>query len=135
MNAPLPRLLRLRAALAEALPHDDVKDTDAEGLAATYQRLRSVARSLAGDLGVSEEEFDAQFPEMAGRPMPGGGSAYEWAQRGKHNESVARSAATSLRQLAGFLGRLIEAVALDEKITVEQIAAAREAARPSFGFR
>jgi len=135
MKGPLPRLLRLRGALAEALPSDDVKDVDASALAETYERLRRQAESLANELGVASDEFDGQFPEVAGRPVAMDGPMHTWAQRKMHNESVARTAATLLRQLAGFLGGLIEAQALVQQITADEMAAAREPARPPVGFR
>jgi hypothetical protein len=49
--------------------------------------------------------------------------------------SQAKSAATSLRALAGYVEGLIEAVVLDPQITMERVQAAREAARQPPGFR
>jgi hypothetical protein len=49
--------------------------------------------------------------------------------------STAKTAATSLRSLAGYVEGLIEAVVLDEEVSMEQVQAAREAARQPPGFR
>ena len=46
----------------------------------------------------------------------------------------AKEAATALRSLAGHVEGLIEAVVLDQKITMDQVQAAREAARQPPGF-
>jgi hypothetical protein len=52
-----------------------------------------------------------------------------------HNLSIAKTAALLLGQLGGWAGGLIEQIALEQGITAEQAAAAREAARPPVGFR
>jgi len=49
--------------------------------------------------------------------------------------SRANNAATLLRSLAGYVEGLIEAVVLDQEISMQQIQAAREAARQPPGFR
>lgn len=46
----------------------------------------------------------------------------------------ASHAATLLRSLAGYVEGMIEAVALDQQLTMEQVQAAREAARQPRGF-
>lgn len=131
---PFPRLLRLSAALQAALP-DEVKNTDAVGLSESYVRLREACRRLSVDLGVPEQEFDAQFPPNAGQPSTGAVSLHQQAQRAQQNESVARTAATLLRQLAGFLTGMLEAEAINLDISQAQLATAREAGRLPVGFR
>lgn len=49
--------------------------------------------------------------------------------------SHAYKAATLLKSLAGYVEGLIEAVVLEEQISMEQVQAAREAARQPPGFR
>ena len=135
VNEPMARLMRLRGSLAQALPSDAVKDTDAEGLVGAYGRFRAAARSLADDLGVEPSEFDAQFPEGVGEPVELRGDPIRMHRLQLKNEAVARKAAQLLRELAGFLGGLLEHQALEMRITQQQLAAAREAAKPSVGFR
>ena len=132
-NDPFARLMRLSGALQAALP-DQVKETDARGLSESYVRLRAACRLVSLDIGVTEEEFDAQFPESAGSPFDGPGSLHQQAQRTKSNETVARNAATLLRQLAGHVSGLLELEAINQDISQEQLEAAREAGRPSVGF-
>jgi hypothetical protein len=134
LDEPLPRLLRLRASLSEALPQGEIRDADAAGLAESYVRLRAATRALATDLGAGGDEFDAQFPEVAGNPMRAPARMHEVARHGFHNREVASTSATLLRQLAGYVAGLVEAVVLDQNFTMEQIAAAREAARQPPGF-
>lgn len=132
-NDPFARLMRLSGALQAALP-DQVKDTDARGLSESYTRLRAACRNVSVELRVAEEEFDAQFPESAGNPMDGPGTLHQQAQRTKSNETVARNAATLLRQLAGHVSGLLELEAINQDVSQEQLEAAREAGRPRLGF-
>jgi hypothetical protein len=133
VNDPLSRLLRLRGMLAESLPEEKVESSDAEALTGAYERARTLALSIAVDVGADTIEFESQFPESAGKPehMRNQVQAVRTAM---HNESVAKTAATLLRQLGGYAGGLIEAIALDQNITAKQVEAAREAARPPLGF-
>jgi hypothetical protein len=130
---PFPRLMRLSGSLQAALP-TEVKDTDAQGLAESYVRLRAACRQVSTDLGVSEQEFDAQFPEDAGSPMTEYAGIQQQMRHAKHNEAVARSAATLLRQLAGSISGLLELEAINQDISQEQLEAAREAGRRQVGF-
>jgi hypothetical protein len=132
-NDSFARLMRLSGALQAALPAE-VKDTDAQGLAESYVRLRGACRQISIDVGISEQEFDAQFPDDAGQPLTGSMTLHQQAQRLKQNETVARNAATLLRQLAGSVSGLLELEAINQDISQEQLEAAREAGRPSIGF-
>lgn len=131
-NEPLPRLLRLRGMVARSVPADGAKLSyqDAAGLADAYIRLREPVRKFAIDLGVDQTEFDAELPELD-RPREPHTSPDLLMKLG----SEASHAASRLRSLAGYVEGLIEAVVLDERITMEQIDAARAAARQPPGFR
>ena len=83
------------------------------------------------ELGMEMIEFDNQFPPSAGEITAGQMSV----QLAMHNQSVAKTAALLLGQLGGWASGLIEQIALEQGITSEQAAAAREAARPPVGFR
>lgn len=87
-------------------------------------RSCALALSIAVDIGADTLEFEGQFPESAGKPerMRNQVQAVRTAM---HNESVAKTAATLLRQLGGYAGGVIEVIALDQKITADQIEAAR----------
>jgi len=132
LNDPLPRLLRLRGSLARSVPADGAKlgYQDAAGLADAYIRLRPQARQLGISLGLDAEEFDSEFPTIQApqTPIPVPEVMLEVG-------SDASRAATLLRTLAGHVEGLIEAVVLDQRITMEQVQAAREAARQPAGFR
>ncbi len=132
LNEPLPRLMRLRGMVARSIPADDAKLTysDAGGLADAYIRLREPVRALAVDLGAAEAEFDAEVPPRQAPPKP-----YPGPSVMLQLESEATHAATLLRSLAGYVEGMIEAVVLDQQITMEQVQAAREAARQPTGFR
>lgn len=117
--------------LAESLPDTELNNADAEGLADAYVRARAQASDIAKELGVKMLEFDNEFPPNAGEPTKG----HMNPQMAIHNLGVAKTAGVLLRQLGGWAGGLIEAVAIKEGITAEQAAAAREAARPPVGFR
>jgi hypothetical protein len=80
-----------------------------------------VARELMVQLGIDAAEFVATFPERA---------------ESQHTDriSFAKVAATLLRQLKGYLGGVTETVAIDEQLSLEQIAAAREATGKPLGF-
>lgn len=121
INAPLPRLLRLRGAIQRSL--DSAGDIDAysEGLKDSYARLRMQARELAVAMGVSAEEFDSIFPEQVEVAEP-------------NLITLAKAAASLLGQLDGYLGGLVQAQAINEQITLEQLELAREAARRPPGF-
>lgn len=119
--------------VAQAAPGTDanVDQFSAEGLVNGYNRLRGAVAQLSQDLGVSADEFAAQFaplPEVEAG-MGRGPQAHIQAM------SAANTAALQLRKLGGFIEGLIEAVVLDEQISMEQVQAAREAARQPPGFR
>ena len=130
LNQPLPRLMRLRGMVARTVPPDDATITGADqGLIETYNRLRGAVRELAVSLSIDGQEFDRELPvlppvSVAFGPM----NVIESAKDPK-------TAAATLRSLAGYVEGLIEAVVLEEQITMEQIEAAREAARQPPGFR
>lgn len=130
-NDPLPRLLRLRGMVARSVPSDGAKLTfeDAAGLADAYIRLREPVRTFAIGLGIEGTEFDAELPELD-RP----GDPYTRPELLMKLASEAKHAAVRLRSLAGYVEGLIEAVVLEEQITMEQVQAAREAARQPPGF-
>jgi hypothetical protein len=104
--------------------------SEADGLADAYSRLREASRELASTLGIDAREFDSELPpyEPAAAGMMGPRALLERASQASH-------AATLLRSLAGYLEGLIEAVVLDQQISMEQVRAAREAARQPPGFR
>lgn len=135
VNDPLSRLLRLRGQLAESLPDGEVQASDAVGLAGTYERLRPVVRDIANDVGANLEEFDHQFPESTGGRPTTPVIGLQAARAAAHNQTVARTAATLLRQLGGYAGGLIEAIALTQNLSAQQIEVAREAARSPLGVR
>jgi hypothetical protein len=132
LNEPLPRLMRLRGMVARSVPPDDAKIThsDAAGLADAYIRLRESVRSVAVDLGADNDEFASVLPplEPPRTPSPAASVLLKVA-------SEASRAANLLRSLAGYVEGLIEAVVLEQQITMEQVQAAREAARQPPGFR
>lgn len=133
LNEPLPRLLRLRGMVARSVPADEagLVSTDAPGLTDAYNRLRDSVCESAAPLGLDPEEFDRELPALPPAADPRmSGLATQRAM-----VANARSAATSLRALAGYVEGLIEAVVLDQQITMEQVQAAREAARQPPGFR
>jgi hypothetical protein len=135
-DEPLPRLLRLRGMVARSVPEEDVKATDAYGLTESYLRLRASARSVATDLGISGEGFDAELPEIASVPPESSLQGPRDLIDTRHNETTKAShAASLLKQLAGYVEGLIEAVVLDQRLDMEQVRAAREAARQPLGFR
>jgi hypothetical protein len=121
LNSPLPRLLRLRGAIQRSL--DSAGDIDAYsgGLQDSYARLRMQARELAVAMDVSAEEFDSIFPEQVEVAEP-------------NLITLAKAAASLLGQLDGYLGGLVQAQAINQQITLEQIELAREAARRPPGF-
>ena len=86
---------------------------------------------IAAQLGIEPEEFDRELPALPPAPNP--------RTAGMATQRVmvanAKSAATSLRALAGYVEGLIEAVVLEQNITMDQVEAAREAARQPPGFR
>lgn len=130
LNDPLPRLLRLHAMVVRITPGDDVtlSGPEAEGLAEAYIRLRDIAHKLAVDLEV-DSDFDAELPaHQLPRIGPGPRGVLEMGV-------AANKAATLLKSLVGWVEGMVQAVALDQRITVEQLQAAREAARQPVGFR
>jgi hypothetical protein len=86
--------------------------------------LRDATRcdgELAVSLGIEHGEFEALFPEEA--------------TASDHDPiSIAKPAATLLRQLDDYLDGLIQATAINEQVTLEQLKVAREAARRPPGF-
>lgn len=132
LNQPLARLMRLRGMVARSVPPDGTEITykDAAGLTDAYVRLREAARSLATDLGMDGSEFNAMLPGMQPpkAPFPDPKTMLELGSAASH-------AATALRALAGYVEGLIESVVLEQQITMEQVQAAREAARQPPGFR
>jgi hypothetical protein len=126
LNEPLPRLLRLRGSLARSLPTGEISPTDAKGLSGSYERLRGSTIELTAALGVDVREFEHQFPSMAGSTV----NLNDLIR----SKEVASTAATLLRQLVGYVEGLIEALVVDQKITEDQMKAAREASRQPAGF-
>jgi hypothetical protein len=133
LNEPLPRLLRLRGMVARSVPPDNAKvdSTDAAGLTDAYNRLRDAVNEAAAQVGIDPEEFNRELPPLA----PAAGLGAMMPEQMLRAASQAKAAATSLRALAGYVEGLIEAVVLDQQITMEQVQAAREAARQPPGFR
>lgn len=125
LNDPLPRLLRLRGSLVRSLPTGEISPSAAKGLTETYARLLDSARDVVSLLDV-DVEFSRQFASMAGATISRNDLI--------GNHEVALRAATFLRQIAGYVEGLIEAVVLDQKVTTDQMEAARAAARQSPGF-
>jgi hypothetical protein len=133
LNEPLPRLLRLRGMVARSVPSENAKvdPTDAAGLTDTYNRLRDAVNETAAQLGIDPEEFASELPPRAAASGRGAMMAQDMLRMA----SQAKSAATSLRALAGYVEGLIEAVVLEQKISMDQVKAAREAAKQPPGFR
>jgi hypothetical protein len=119
--------------VARSIPSDVAKvvSTDAPGLIDAYNRLRHSVREVSADLRLNPGEFDLELPSLQsfeGDHMLG-------PERMMAMTARAKAAAISLRSLAGHVEGLIEAVVLDEQITMEQVQAAREAARQPTGFQ
>lgn len=115
---------------ARSIPADEASITGADrGLVDAYNRLRDAVRDVATDLNISEGEFDRELPSLPRASGVGGPRGMIEGAR------EAKTAATSLRSLAGYVEGLIEAVVLEQQITMEQVQAAREAARQPPGFR
>ena len=135
LNEPLPRLLRLRGMVSRSIPAGEatVTNTDAPGLIDAYNRLRDSVRKVASDLNLDADKFDLELPPL---PPFEGEHTLELDPRWMSvTKARAKTAATALRSLAGHLEGLIEAVVLDQRITMEQVQAAREAARQPPGFK
>jgi hypothetical protein len=118
--------------IARSIPPETAKivSTDAPGLIDAYNRLRDSARQVATDLNIDNAEFDAELPSLP--PFDGDHTlAPDWMMV---TTARAKAAATALRSLTGHVEGLIEAVVLDQQITMEQVQAAREAARQPPGF-
>jgi hypothetical protein len=117
--------------VARGVPSEKSKlsPQDAVALAETYIRLREPVRALAVELGIAGGEFDAVLPEHEKPRQP-----YTNPRVLLELGSEASRAAALLRSLAGYVEGLIEAVVLDERITMDQVKAAREAARQPPGF-
>lgn len=130
MNDPLAQLIRLRGALDASTPPPGTKlDQTNVGLIELYERSRATAADLCQEVGVNPEEIDARMPPFQRTPE-------EYGPRQMLNDiKDANTAATMLRDLTGYLGGVIEALALSQQITQQQIEAAREAARQPTGFR
>lgn len=116
---------------AAPAPGANVDQFNADGLVNGYNSLREAVAKISADLGVSTEEFDAQFTPLA--PMQGGFGRGPQAHIDGMN--IANTAALQMRKLVGYVEGLIEAVVLDQQISMEQVKAAREAARQPPGFR
>jgi hypothetical protein len=96
--------------------------------------LQPTPRGRKGSRGTTRaecKEFDRELPALARAGEPG----MVMPEQMLRMASQAKSAATSLRALAGYVEGLIEAVVLDPQITMERVQAAREAARQPPGFR
>jgi hypothetical protein len=119
--------------VARCVPTRDAElaGSDAPGLTDAYNRLRLAACEAAATLGLDPDEFDRDLPSLppAANPRATGMAT--------HREMLAhaKTAATNLRALAGYVEGLIEAVVLENQISMEQVQAAREAARQPPGFR
>lgn len=124
--------MRLRGMVARSVPGPETKVTyqDAAGLANAYIRLRESVRAVATELGVDGAEFEAELPYGKTPRAP-----YTDPRVMLELASEASQAAALLRSLAGYVEGLIEAVVLDQQISMEQVQAAREAARQPPGFR
>jgi hypothetical protein len=108
-----------------------VDQFSAEGLVSSYNSLRDAAAKISQDLGLASDEFEAQFAPMS----PSGGGFASGPQAHIDAMTSANTAAVQLRTLGGYVEGLIEAVVLDQQISMEQVQAAREAARQAPGFR
>jgi hypothetical protein len=130
----LPRLLQLRGMVARAAPPDaaDLQAQDAYGLIESYNRLRQAVRDFAVKSGATEEEFDRDFPRIdsvsEAFPAPAPRILMDYG-------SKARNAAVAIRQLAGYVEGMIEALVIEQQLDRAQIEAAREASRQPPGFR
>jgi hypothetical protein len=116
--------MRLRGMVARSVPADGETVTGADlGLIDTYNRMRLSVRDVADAAGIHLGEFDQELPSL-----PPARAAF-----GPHNlvqsSQDARTAASALRSLAGYIEGLIEAVVLGKQIPLDQVHAAREAAR------
>jgi hypothetical protein len=122
MSDPLPRLLRLRGAIEQSNEAaETITPFSKDGLKDSYIRLRPQVRDVAISIGVEAQEFDGIFPAQV--------------ESGSRNDlSFAKAAAALLRQLDGYLDGLIEATAINEQVTIEQLKIAREATRRPPGF-
>jgi hypothetical protein len=92
-----------------------------DALKGSYERLRDQVRELTVSLHIETAEFEAMFPERAESPQ-------------RDPISFAKVAATPLRHLEGSLNGVIETVVIEEQLSEEQIAPAREPARKPLGF-
>jgi len=122
MADPLPRLLRLRGAIEQSIEAPEtITPFSKDGLKDGYVRLLPQVRELAISIGVEPAEFDGIFPA-------------EVTSASRNDLSFAKAAAALLRQLDGYLDGLIEATAINEQVTIEQLKLAREATRRPAGF-
>jgi hypothetical protein len=122
MTDPLPRLLRLRGAIEQSIEAPEtITPFSMNGLKDSYIRLRPQVRDVATSLGVEPDEFDAIFPAQV-------------ESEDRNSISFAKAAAALLRQLDGYLDGLIEATAINEQVSIEQLKIAQEAARRPPGF-
>jgi hypothetical protein len=119
--------------VARAVPPEDARltNTDELGLTDGYNRMRNSVRTFIAELNLDAGEFDQEFPPLMAAQAPHRIGMPD-IQMGT---SRAKNAATLLRSLAGYVEGLIEAVVLDQEISLQQIEAAREAARQPPGFR
>src|SRR4051794_11360984 len=117
LNDPLPRLLRLRGMIARSVPPDETQltTTDAPGLTDAYNRLRLAACETAAQLGLDPDEFDRDLPALREPPDP----RMTGMITQRAITASAKTAATSLRSLAGYVEGLIEAVVLEQQLTME----------------
>jgi hypothetical protein len=117
--------------VARSIPHEGSSITGADlGLIDAYNRLREAVCDVATDLQIDATEFERELPPLPPSLHSGGGPEHMM-----YGTQDAKTAATALRSLAGYVEGLIEAVVLDQQISMEQVKAAREAARQPPGFR
>lgn len=132
LSDPLPRLMRLRGMVVRAIPSNEaaIGQSAAHGLNESYRRLRDAVAAVAEQLGIPAKQFDTELPSID--PLSTRPSRTPRAVLTLEGE--AQTAATLLGQLGGYVEGLIEAVVLEQEISMEQVKAAREAARQPPGF-
>jgi hypothetical protein len=111
----VPKLMRLKAA-AEAAAKTNPTNTSAAALTQSYQRLRD---QMVGYLGQRDEaeEFALLFPDnLVVPPQSRGGGPGAVQLAASTSARLAEHAALLLRQMAGWIGGMIDAATFKERI-------------------
>jgi hypothetical protein len=109
----VPKLMRLKAA-AEAAAETNPTNASAAALTQSYQRLRE---QMVGYLGDREEahEFTTLFPDnLVTPPRPQGGGPAAAQLAASTSGRLAEHAALLLRQMAGWIGGMIDVATFKE---------------------